>query len=203
MEIQTLLIKPMKIVLTAAIVSTALLSGCTTLAKMGVAPGIADPGTRTTALSLTDISLSQAVLRDIFRDIPAARDGRIQVESFYQVILIVGEVQSAEIKSRITQIAKSYKDVRSVHNELEVAVNRGLLDRAGDDMLERKAGFTLATADNVPSSQTKIVAKNGTVYLMGALTQRQADRAILRLQALDGVTRIVKVLEIVGEPNAQ
>lgn len=195
-----MLIKPLKLALTAAIVSATLLSGCTTLAKMGVAPSVADPGTRTTALSLTDLSLSQAILRDIYRDIPAARDGRIEVESFYQVILLVGEVPSAEIKNRITDIARSYKDVRSVHNELAVSVNRGLLDRTGDDLLERKAGFTLATADNVPSSQTNIVAKNGTVYLMGALTQQQADRAILRLQALDGVTRIVKVLEIVGEP---
>lgn len=195
--------KSLKLALSAAIISTTLISGCTTLAKMGVAPGIADPGTRTTALSLTDLSLSQAILRDIYRDIPAARDGRIEVESFYQIVLLVGEVPSAEIKQRISEIARSYKDVRAVHNELAVSVNRGLLDRAGDDLLERKAGFTLATADNVPSSQTTVVAKNGTIYLMGALTQQQADRAILRLQALDGVTRIVKVLEIVGEPNAR
>lgn len=193
----------MKTALSAALVSTALLSGCTTLAKMGIAPGVADPGMRTTALSLTDLSLSQAILRDIYRDIPAAREARIEVESFYQVVLIVGEVPSADIKTRISEIARNYKDVRSVHNELEVAINRGLVDRTGDDLLERKAGFTLTTADNVPSSQTNIVAKNGTVYLMGALTQRQADRAILRLQALDGVTRIVKVLEIVGEPAAR
>lgn len=195
--------KSLKLALSAAIISTTLISGCTTLAKMGVAPGIADPGTRTTALSLTDLSLSQAILRDIYRDIPAARDGRIEVESFYQIVLLVGEVPSAEIKQRISEIARSYKDVRAVHNELAVSVNRGLLDRAGDDLLERKAGFTLATADNVPSSQTTVVAKNGTIYLMGALTQQQADRAILRLQALDGVTRIVKVLEIVGEPNTR
>jgi osmotically-inducible protein OsmY len=193
----------MRLALSAAIISTALLSGCTTLAKMGVAPSVADPGTRTTALSLTDLSLSQAILRDIFRDIPPARDGRIEVESFYQVILIVGEVPSLEIKNRISDIARSYKDVRSVHNELEVAINRSLIARAGDDLLEAKAGFTLTTADNVPSSQTSVVAKDGTVYLMGALTQRETDRAILRLQALDGVTRIVKVLEILGEPAAQ
>lgn len=195
--------KSLKTALCIAMLSTATLSGCTTLAKMGVAPSVAEPGSRPLSLSIADVQLAQAIRADIYESIPAATDGRIEVESFYQVILLVGEVQSAEIKNRISEIARRYKDVRSVHNELEVAVNRGLIARTGDDLLERKAGFTLSTADNVPSSQTNIVAKNGTVYLMGTLTQPQADRAILRLQALDGVKRIVKVLDIVAEPSAR
>ncbi|WP_147300263.1 BON domain-containing protein [Paraperlucidibaca baekdonensis] len=194
--------KPMKLALTAAVISASLLSGCTTLAKMGVAPSVSDPGSRTTALSLTDISLSQAIMRDIYRDVPEANEGRIEVESFYEVVLLVGEVPSLEVKNRLTNIARGYGDVRAVHNELVVGLNRGLMGRAADSLLESKASFTLSTADNVPSSQTNVLVNDGTVYLMGALTQRQADRAILRLQALDGVKRIVKVLDIVKEQPA-
>lgn len=189
--------------LTAGLLATTLLGACTPLAKMGVAPGVAEPGNRTTALALTDISLAQAIRRDIYRDIPAASEGNIDVNVFYENVLLVGEVPSAEIKQQVEQITRGYRDVRKVYNQLNVGLNRGLIDRAADSLLERKADFTLATADKLPSHQTYVVVHDGSVYLMGALTQAQTDRAIVRLQALDGVKRIIKALDIIAERPAE
>lgn len=185
--------------LSALALATAILSGCTTLAKVGVGPSIADPGTRTTASRMTDFSLAQSVRVDIYKAVPAAKDARIEVISFYQSILLVGEVPNEDLKAKVGAVAKRYSDVKIVHNELAIGINRSLGARLGDDLLERKANFSLLAADGLRSNQANVTAINGTLYLMGKLTQRETDRAIVRLQALDNVTRIVKIVDVLPD----
>lgn len=185
--------------LSALALATAIIGGCTTLAKVGVGPSVSDPGTRTTASRLNDVSLAQSVRVDIYKMLPAANDARIEVISFYKSILLVGEVPNEELKAQIGAIAKRYSDVQAVHNELSISVNRSISERLGDDLLERKANLSLLSADGLRSSQVTVTAINGTLYLMGKLTQRETDRAIVRLQALDGVTRIVKVIDVLPD----
>ena len=185
--------------LSSLALATAILSGCTTLAKVGVGPSVAEPGTRTTASRLNDISLAQSVRVDIYKMVPAANDARIEVVSFYQSILLVGEVPNEALKAQIGAIAKRYSDVKIVHNELTIGINRSIGERLGDDLLERKANFSLLSADGLRSSQATVTAVNGTLYLMGKLTQRETDRAIVRLQALDGVTRIVNIVDVLPD----
>lgn len=185
---------------TALSASLLTLSGCNTLAQWGVGPSVSEPGTRTTALRLTDMNLAQAIRRDIYRDLPAARDARIEVVAFYQSVLLLGEAQDQAMKDKVAEIARAYPDVRVVHNELTVGPTRSTSGRIADDILERKAGFSLFSADNLRSSQAQVAAVNGTLYLMGKLTQRETDRAIVRLQALDDVKRIIKIVDILPEP---
>ena len=184
---------------TALALATTVLAGCTTLAKVGVGPSVAEPGTRTTSSRINDFTLAQSVRVDIYKMVPAAKDARIEVISFYQSVLLVGEVPNADIKAQIGAVAKRYTDVKVVHNELSIGLNRSISDRLGDDLLERKANFSLLSADGLRSSQATVTAINGTLYLMGKLTQRETDRAIVRLQALDGVTRIVKIVDILPD----
>lgn len=183
----------------ALALATTVLEGCTTLAKVGVGPSVAEPGTRTTSSRINDFTLAQSVRVDIYKMVPAAKDARIEVVSFYQSVLLVGEVPNADIKTQIGNVAKRYTDVKVVHNELSIGLNRSISDRLGDDLLERKANFSLLSADGLRSSQATVTAINGTLYLMGKLTQRETDRAIVRLQALDGVTRIVKIVDILPD----
>lgn len=206
LEIQILPNPPLslKTLLTgSALLLTIGLGGCTTLAKMGIGPSVADPGTRTTSGRLNDMNLAQSVRVDIYRDEPGAREANIEVVSFYQAILLVGEVPKADMRDKIGAIAKRYNDAKVVHNELTVAPNRSLGDRFSDDLLERKAGFSLLTGDGLPSDQIRLVAVKGTLYMMGKLTAREADRAVQRLQALDGIKRIVKIIDVLPEPQPQ
>lgn len=196
--------KTLKTLLTGSALTLALgLGGCTTLAKMGVGPNVADPGTRTTSGRLNDMNLAQSVRVDIYRDEPASREANIEVVSFYQAILLVGEVPTADMRDKVGAIARRYSDVKIVHNELTVAANRSMGDRISDDLLERKAGLSLLAGDGLPSDQIRVVAVKGTLYMMGKLTAREADRAVQRLQALDGIKRIVKIIDVLPEPQPQ
>lgn len=176
------------------------LSACTTLAQLGVGPDITRPGNRTTADVLSDMNVAQAVRVDIYRDAPAAKDAHVNVDVFYQAVLLTGEVPTAELKQQVGEIAKRFSASNTVHNELTVGPNRSVLSRVADTSLENRAAAILLTADNFRSSQSKVVAVDGTVYLMGKLSARESERAVQRLQALDGLSRIIKVVDLVPEP---
>jgi hypothetical protein len=44
-----------------------------------------------------------------------------------------------------------------------------------------------------------VVTERGTVYLMGRVTQREADRATEIVRGARGVQKVVRILEIISE----
>ena len=45
----------------------------------------------------------------------------------------------------------------------------------------------------------KVVTERGSVYLMGRVTQREADKATEVARNISGVTRVVRVLDIISD----
>ena len=54
-------------------------------------------------------------------------------------------------------------------------------------------------ARDLSASAIKVVTTRGTVYIMGRVTQREADRATEITRNTPGVQRVVRVLEIISE----
>ena len=48
-----------------------------------------------------------------------------------------------------------------------------------------------------------MVTERGTVYLMGRVTQREADRATEIARGTGGVQKVVRMLEIISEEELQ
>jgi osmotically-inducible protein OsmY len=48
---------------------------------------------------------------------------------------------------------------------------------------------------SVPSGQIRVITENGAVFLMGLVTQADADAAADLARNVSGVTRVVKVFE--------
>jgi osmotically-inducible protein OsmY len=58
---------------------------------------------------------------------------------------------------------------------------------------------SILDARDLFSSAFKVVTSHGTVYLMGRVTQREADRVTDIARNTTGVQRVVRVLEIITE----
>jgi len=52
-------------------------------------------------------------------------------------------------------------------------------------------------ADNFPSGKIKVVTENSEVFLLGLVSQDEADKAAEIARNVDGVTRVIKVFEII------
>ena len=174
------------------------LSSCAVVAVGGVAAGasvMADR--RSPAVQAIDKGIGLEVENAL--DKKFGDNAHINVTSFNQKVLLTGEVKDASIKEQAGAYAKENKNVRSVFNELVVGPNSTYTARANDSYLESKIKTQMIFTDKLPSNSMAIVAEGSSVYLMGILTQGEADLAKKIASNTNGVKDVYVYFDIISE----
>ncbi len=155
-------------------------------------------GSRSTGSVLDDGAIETMIAVNINAADEALRDSNIDVISFNQTVLLVGQVPTQELKNLATRVAStSNSRVKTIYNELEVAGDTSFLSRTNDAWLTTKIKSMMLVNDDVEGLRTKVVTENGVVYLMGLLTRQEADRAVELVSATRGVTKVVRAFEYI------
>ena len=128
---------------------------------------------------------------------------RVSVTSYNRQVLLTGEVPNLQDKQRVEQVVKAVDSVASVVNEVAVLNSPSLMDRSADALLTGRIKAMLLDAQDLQSSAFKVVTERNTVYLMGRVTQSEADRATEVVRATPGVQKVVRMLEIISEQELE
>jgi len=164
-------------------------------AVMGTAMVASDR--RTSGAQLEDTGIE---LRAVNRIQEALGDrAHINVTSFNRRALITGEVPTAQDKQQVEQIVLKVDNVQSAVNELTVLGNSSLTQRSSDALITGKVKAGMVDAKDLFANAFKVVTERGNVYLMGRVTQREADRATEIARTTSGVLKVVRVFEIITE----
>ena len=126
-------------------------------------------------------------------------NAHINVTSFNQKVLLTGEVKDADIKGEADAYVKAMKNARSVFNELTIGPNSTYTARANDSYLESKIKTQMIFTDQLPSNSMAIVAEGSSVYLMGILTQNEADLAKKVASNTNGVKDVYVYFDIISD----
>ena len=185
--------------LAAALAATTLLGACAPLLVGGAMVG--------TVFSVSDRRTSGAQLEDEaieLKSIGRLRDalggrGHINVTSFNRTVLITGEVPAETDRSAAEQTMARIENVRATVNELAVMGNSSLTARSSDTIITSKVKASYIDAKDLQANAVKVVAERGTVYLMGRVSEREADRAANLARGVGGVGKVVKVFEILSD----
>ena len=174
------------------------LSACAVVAVGGVAAGAAVMADRRTpAVQAIDKGIeleAENALAKRFGD-----NAHINVTSFNQKVLLTGEVKDADIKGEAGAYVKAMKNARSVFNELVIGPNSSYTARANDSYLESQIKTQMVFTDKLPSNSMAIVAEGSSVYLMGILTQSEADLAKKIASNTNGVKDVYVYFDIISE----
>ncbi len=129
--------------------------------------------------------------------------GHVNVTSYNRQVLVTGEVSAAQDKQLVEQIMSKVDNVRSIVNELGVMENTTLLQRSSDTLVTGKVKASLVDAQDLFANAFKVVTERATIYLMGRVTQREANRATELARSIEGVKKVVRLLEIISEEELQ
>ena len=155
-----------------------------------------DPTERTTGAIIEDRSIETKIAVNMQAIEPAFRKSSFDVISHNGVVLLIGQVESSELKSKATEIAsKASTKIKRIHNEIEVSGRTGILSRGNDTWIATKVRTLMLANAEVPSGQGRVVVENGAVYLMGIISQSEGDNAANIARNVAGVTKVVKVFE--------
>ncbi|MFT3813348.1 MAG: BON domain-containing protein [Acidovorax sp.] len=123
----------------------------------------------------------------------------VNVTSWNRQVLLTGEVATATDRGKLDQIAQGVENVRGVVNETVVAPPSSFTQRSNDTYITSKVKASIVDAKDLTSSAFKVVTERGVVYLMGRVTQREATRATEIARGVGGVTKVVRVFEVISE----
>jgi len=190
--------RPLLAFVTAAMLAP-VLSGCAALALGGVFVG--------GALIVTDRRTSGAQIDDQAIELRAAsrarellgNRGHVNVTSYNRLLLLTGEVATDSDKATIEQAVSRIENVRSVVNELGVTGISSLSSRSNDALLTSKVKASLVDAKDILANAFKVVTERGTVYLMGRVSETEANRASDVARGVPGVQKVVRVFEILTD----
>ena len=126
-------------------------------------------------------------------------NAHINVSSFNQKVLLTGEVKDSNVKTEAGDYVKAMKNARSVFNELMIGPNSSYTARANDAYLESKIKTQMIFTEKLPSNSMSIIAEGSSIYLMGILTQNEADLAKKIASNTNGVKDVYVYFDVISE----
>jgi len=184
--------------LTASLGST--LTACVPVIMGGAVMGtLVATDRRTSGAQLEDEGIelrSASRIRDNLGD-----RAHVNVNSYNRRVLLTGEVPNAQDKQLVEQIVSRVDNVQSVVNELAVLGNTTLTQRSSDSLVTGKVKAGMVDAKDLFANAYKVVTERGVTYIMGRVTQREADRATDIARSTSGVQKVVRVFEIISEDD--
>jgi osmotically-inducible protein OsmY len=182
----------------AAAALTAGLSACAPLIIGGaVVGGVMAVDRRTAGTQVEDEGIELRASNRI-RETLGDR-AHVNVTSYNRQVLLTGEVLSAQDRQSVEQMVSSVENVRSVVNDLAVMPITSLSQRSNDTFITGKVRASLVDAQDISANSFKVVTERNIVYLMGRVSQREANRATDITRGVSGVSKVVRVFEVVTE----
>ena len=180
--------------------SASALTGCFPLVAGGVAGGalvIADrrnPGTQAIDRGI-QLEAESFLIKKYGDNI------HVNVSVFNRRVLLTGEVRTDGIKSSVETDVKNMKNVTAVFNEMVPAPISGLSARANDSYLTTRIKGAFVATEGVPSNSMKVITEASKVYLMGIVTDAEANRAVEIARSVPGVKQVTKVFDLISEAD--
>jgi osmotically-inducible protein OsmY len=186
----------------AVVASSVLLSALPACAPL-VLGGVAATGVmvavdrRTSGTQLEDETIELKAAARI-RDALAER-GHVSVNAYNRQVLLTGEVPTEQDKAMVAQIAAKVENVRAVVNELAVMPSTTLSQRSNDALVSGRVKAAIVDTKELSIHAFDVVTERGTVYLLGRATERETKLVTQVVRQVQGVQRVVRVLESMTE----
>ena len=177
------------------------LSGCVTALVAGAAITTIDilHDRRTAGEYIDDAAIELTAFNITRGNKEISSQAHIKTQSWNGILLVTGEVDNEEIKHVFLPKLSNIQGVRQVVDETTVIGKSKLLTRANDSWIATRVKSLLVLKTGLTANRIKIVTTRRSVYLMGIVTQKEADRATELARTIKGVVRVVKVFEYKDE----
>lgn len=183
---------------TALLVIFLSLQGCASLVA-GFSDELVDQDHRyrTTGARIEDNAIERKATINLARTNPDADTNRHVIVSWNGQVLLAGQVPSAEQRTRSENIVRDIRRIVHVHNELTIGPPVSGVTKLADSWITFRLKARLLLASGLPGRRVKVLTENGVIYLMGLLTQEEADAVVDAARKTRGAQRVVKIFEYI------
>ena len=196
----------------ALLIATNLLYGCAPVVIGGAVAGTAAVATsrRSPGSVVDDETIEVKARLAIIENKELNRQVHVEITSYDGFVLLTGEAPSEQLRTEVEDLVKKVPELENlsretptvsrVHNEMTIAAPSSFMTRASDSLVTAKVKIDLLRITDIEGfngTRVKVVTENGTVYLMGLLTHKEADAVTEKARQVGGVQRVVKLFEYI------
>jgi osmotically-inducible protein OsmY len=196
----------------ALLIATNLLYGCAPVVIGGAAAGTAVVATsrRSPGSVVDDETIELKARLAIIENKELNRQVHVEITSYNGIILLTGQAPSEQLRTEVENLVRNIPEVQSlaskagtappIHDEITIAAPNSLMTRTSDSLVTAKVKTGLLGITDIEGfngTRVKVVTENGTVYLMGLLTRKEADAVTEKARQVGGVQRVVKLFEYI------
>ena len=154
-----------------------------------------DPYVREPGRIVRDGFLDGRVLRAIRAGNERLAQAHLRVAAQDGLVLLLGQVANDTDRELAAQQAAAVDGVTRVHNELELGGATSLLARTNDRWLATKVRARLLVQESTRVPSLRVVAENGTVFLLGRVERNSVSDAVSSARSVFGVERVVTLFD--------
>lgn len=174
-----------------------LLSSCITALVAGVAIVTVDilHDRRTVGEYIDDSAIELTARNILVSRSDIRKSAHVKPQSWNGILLVTGEIDDESLKPELVGKFQDIQGVRQLVDETTITGKTKLGSRANDVWIASKVKSRLVLKTGLRANRIKVVTTRANVYLMGIVTQDEADKATEVARSVRGVKRVVKVFE--------
>jgi osmotically-inducible protein OsmY len=119
----------------------------------------------------------------------------VNVTAYNRWVLLTGEAPTEAMRADIEKLVMAVPNVRGAANEIQIAGISALGSRTNDSFITSKVKARFVDARRFNPVHVKVVTEAGVVYLMGVVTDKEANDAVEVARTTGGVRKVVKIFE--------
>jgi osmotically-inducible protein OsmY len=185
---------PRKLLPVALLLAALLLQGCMEMALIGAGTAVvAFEDRRTMGAQLEDRGIELRTGNRV--DDRYGDRAHVNVTSYNRYVLLTGEVPDEAARAEIEKSARGVANVLGVTNDLQVAGKSSMGSRSNDTYLTSMVKTRFLDSGKFNAIHVKVVTEAGVVYLLGMVTEKEAEDAVEIARTTGGVRKVVKMFE--------
>ena len=154
-----------------------------------------DVADRSIGTKIDDRFLEGLIERELSKKKSLLKGSNINVTVFDRRVLLTGQVPNREVSTLAEDIAISLSEVekKDISNHVKIMGPISLVSRSNDRWIATKVRTRLLSSKEANGYSLRVACENGTVFLMGRVTQESSELITGLVSQVFGVEKIVKV----------
>jgi osmotically-inducible protein OsmY len=174
-------------------------TGCAlvTVGTVGAAATASATDRRTVGTQIDD-KTTQSRVRSAINDIPLIKDdAAVTVDVYNGQVLLTGQAPMQTMIIEVAKAATAVQNVTKVHNQVRLGSPIPATSTMNDVWLASKIKTIMLADEQIPLFKLVLVVEDSEVFIMGLLTKEEAAAAVDAARNVDGVSKVIRVMELI------
>lgn len=176
----------------------AALNGCAVATVVAVTAGatmIADR--RTFSKQIDDQSIEFIAQKELGKQEALTKNTNLHVVSMNGIVLIAGQAPNTYLRDVAIKAIQDVPNIVTIYNQIRISSNTGITTKSTDAWLTSRVKSALLADAGVNAADFKVFTENSEVFLLGLVTEDEANIAVEIARNIDGVSRVFKAFEYI------